>query len=255
MAPVVTAAVVVALAAAVRSTWSPCGLSMLSTITPLTERSRGHRYRATATWFVVGAVAGGLTLGAVAALGAAAVAALDVSATVAVAVGSGLAVLAGAVDLGSLGIRPPFLRRQVDDHWLDAYRPWVYGTGFGWQIGVGVTTYIMTAGVLLTIALAVLSGSPPVALAIGAGFGLARGLPVFASTRATTPVALRSLHARFDTLEGPVRLTAAAVQLAVGLALAVVVAPVAGLAAAAVTVAAVARAAPRSRLRRTPVDS
>ena len=50
-------------AAAVRSTWSPCGLSMLSTITPFGERGRGHAYRATATWFVVGAAGGGATLG------------------------------------------------------------------------------------------------------------------------------------------------------------------------------------------------
>ena len=43
---------VVAVAAAVRSTWSPCGLSMLSTITPFGERAKGHSYRATAAWFV-----------------------------------------------------------------------------------------------------------------------------------------------------------------------------------------------------------
>ncbi len=48
------AAVVVAVAAAGRSTWSPCGLSMLSTITPLGERARGHRWGATAAWFVAG---------------------------------------------------------------------------------------------------------------------------------------------------------------------------------------------------------
>jgi hypothetical protein len=47
---------VVAVAAAIRSTWSPCGLSMLSTITPIAERGRNHRYYSTATWFVLGAV-------------------------------------------------------------------------------------------------------------------------------------------------------------------------------------------------------
>ena len=50
-------AFVVAAATAVRSTWSPCGLSMLSTITPFGERAKGHSYRATAAWFVFGAVA------------------------------------------------------------------------------------------------------------------------------------------------------------------------------------------------------
>ena len=60
---VAVVAAVVAIAAAVRSTWSPCGLSMLSTITPFGERAKAHRYAGTATWFVVGAVLGGLTLG------------------------------------------------------------------------------------------------------------------------------------------------------------------------------------------------
>jgi len=58
---------VLAVAAAVRSTWSPCGLSMLSTVTPVAERARGHRYWVTACWFLAGAVLGGATLGLVAA--------------------------------------------------------------------------------------------------------------------------------------------------------------------------------------------
>ena len=72
-------ALVIALAAALRSTWSPCGLSMLSTITPMAERARGHRCAVTAGWFVVGAVLGGATLGLGAAALAAGVAALDPS--------------------------------------------------------------------------------------------------------------------------------------------------------------------------------
>ena len=44
----------VAVVAAARSTWSPCGVSMLATVTPLAEQGRGHRYRSTATWFIVG---------------------------------------------------------------------------------------------------------------------------------------------------------------------------------------------------------
>ena len=71
------AACILATVAAVRSTWSPCGLSMLATITPLAERGRGHRYRTTATWFVVGSVLGGASLGVVMAVLAVAVAALE----------------------------------------------------------------------------------------------------------------------------------------------------------------------------------
>ena len=55
--------VIVALAAAVRSSWSPCGRSMLSSITPIGERGRGNRYGATATGFVIGGLVGGACLG------------------------------------------------------------------------------------------------------------------------------------------------------------------------------------------------
>ena len=39
----VVLAALTAVIAAARSTWSPCGLSMLSSITPLAEQGRGHR--------------------------------------------------------------------------------------------------------------------------------------------------------------------------------------------------------------------
>src|SRR5262249_18395084 len=54
---------VVAVAAGVYSTWSPCGLSMMSQLTPVAERGRGHRFSVTAVWFVLGALVGGATLG------------------------------------------------------------------------------------------------------------------------------------------------------------------------------------------------
>ncbi|CAN5607555.1 hypothetical protein BH24ACT4_BH24ACT4_20350 [soil metagenome] len=212
---IVILAVVVAAAAAVRSTWSPCGLSMLSTITPMAERARGHRYGVTAAWFVVGAALGGATLGAAAALLAAGIAALDLSATATLGAAAVLAATAALVDAGAFGRRPPFFRRQVDDAWLAKYRAWVYGGGFGWQIGVGLATYIMTAGVVLTVALAVLSGSPLAAFAIGVAFGVARGLVVLLGARLTSPGALGALHARLDALEAPVRWALVALQAAV----------------------------------------
>src|SRR5947208_3102440 len=49
--------------AAIRGMWSPCGLSMLSTLNPVSERARGHRFWATACWYVLGAVVGGTLLG------------------------------------------------------------------------------------------------------------------------------------------------------------------------------------------------
>lgn len=205
MTPLLATALVVAVVAAARSTWSPCGLSMLSTITPMAERARGHRYGVTATWFVVGAAVGGLMLGGLAALVALGIAALDPSPA---AVATAAAVLAGtaaAVDAGTFGRRPPFFRRQVDDAWLSTYRAWVYGAGFGWQIGFGFATYIMTAGVALTALLAALTASPAAALLVGVVFGTARGLVVLLGAGLRSPAALGALHARLDALEAPVR--------------------------------------------------
>lgn len=92
-APVVLG-VIVALAAAVRSAWSPCGQSMLSLLTPVREASRGYRYGTTACWFTVGALVGGAMLGAVMAALAAVADALDASSVAWLGIAATLAVVA-----------------------------------------------------------------------------------------------------------------------------------------------------------------
>jgi hypothetical protein len=213
---VVVLAVVTAGAAAVRGCWSPCGLSMLSTVTPLAEAGRGRRWPATAAWFIAGAVLGGLTLGAVMAGLAAVVAALGVSTATALGIATVAALVCAASDLDPFGLHIPFHGRQVNERWLDQYRAWVYGGGFGWQIGCGLATYITTAGMYLTILLGALTGEPFVALAIGAGFGLIRGLSIFWGRSITSPESLLAVHRRFGALRRPVRLATIAVLFAVG---------------------------------------
>jgi hypothetical protein len=192
----------VAAAAAVRSTWSPCGLSMLSTITPMSERAKGHSYRRTASWFVVGAVAGGVILGGVSALVAIAVRLLGPPSLTLAILAVGSASLAALSDLAIRGLTLPIHRRQVNERWLDHYRPWVYGAGFGWQIGVGLATYITTAAVYLMVVLAGLTTNPVAALAIGACFGLVRGLAVLLTRSITTSSELVVFHRRFNGM-GP----------------------------------------------------
>jgi hypothetical protein len=191
---------VVAVAAAVRSTWSPCGLSMLSTITPIGERGRNNRWAASAAWFIVGAVLGGATLGAGVAVLAAGVQGLDLSGDLRVGTFAILGVVTVASDLQLAGFRLPAHRRQVNETWLDQYRSWVYGGGFGWQIGVGLATYVTTAAVYLTIAGAALTASPAAAFAVGTGFGLVRGLAVLLGRPLTTPQRMMALHRRLDEL-------------------------------------------------------
>jgi hypothetical protein len=243
---------VVAAAAAVRSTWSPCGLSMLSTITPFGERGRGHRYGWTAGWFIVGATLGGATLGA----GAAGLAAVASAAGVAAHPGwvAGLIVLAAAaaagIDAGVFGAVIPIWRRQVDDRWLARYRSWVYGVGFGWQIGVGVATYIMTAAVFLVVVLAGLTADPVAAVGLGSGFGFVRGLAVLLTARADSPARLRAIHRRVDRAGPVVRTAVIAVEVAAGLVVVVAQWPLAGAAGAVTAVVALTAVMGPSVVRR-----
>ncbi|MEX2251585.1 MAG: hypothetical protein WD895_05885 [Acidimicrobiia bacterium] len=192
---------IVALASAARSTWSPCGLSMLSTITPVTEQGRGRRYAATVPWYLLGALAGGATLGGVAALVSIPVGAADIPEMTVFAIIGLFGVVSIFSDLGVKGFRLPRHRRQVDRLWLDHYRSWVYGTGFGWQIGVGLATYIVTTAVYLTLLIAILTGSPIRALTIGLVFGTVRGLAIFLGVRASTIERLHALHRGLTRLE------------------------------------------------------
>lgn len=221
----------VAAVAAVRGVWSPCGLSMLSSITPMTEAGRGNRFDVTATWFVLGSVVGGLSLGALTAGAAAGVAALDLSTSARLGAAAVLATVTAAVDLGVFGIELPIFKRQVNDAWLRTFRSWVYGAGFGWQIGFGVATYIMTAGVFLTIGIAVLTANPLAALLISVTFGLVRGSAVFIGRSATTPAALGRVHERLDDAAPASRAAALAVQVVAASVLAAMIwHPLAGLA-------------------------
>lgn len=204
-ATLVGLAAVVAIATAIRSIWSPCGLSMLSTITPMAEAGRGHDFRSTSVWFVSGSVAGGLTFGCVMGAVALSVAALEVTTTVALWIAAGASLVAAASDGRVGGFHLPGHHRQVNERWLDEYRSWVYGAGFGWQIGVGLATYIMTAGVYLLILMGGLTAGPGIAIALGGLFGLVRGLAVYLAAGLDSKEKLLAFHERFESWREPVR--------------------------------------------------
>lgn len=196
-------ALATATVAALRSTWSPCGLSMLSSITPIGERGRRQQFRSTAAWFVTGAAIGGACLGGgclVLAGVVAMVAPSPAADAVVVAAASGIC---AASELGLGGFSLPIHRRQVNEQWLDRYRGWVYGAGFGLQIGSGVTTYIATASVYLTIVLASLTTLPVGPLLVGTVFGSVRGLTVVLGRRVRSPEALHRIHRRLARLDVP----------------------------------------------------
>ena len=202
---VIGLALVVAITTAVRSIWSPCGLSMLSTITPMAEAGWGHSFRSTSVWFVLGSVAGGLTLGGLMAGIAFAAESVGVDSYLALGVVSAASLVTSASDARLGGFHLPGHDRQVNERWLDRYRSWVYGAGFGWQIGVGLATYIMTAGVYLLVLTGGLSADPVAALCVGALFGLVRGLAVYLAAGLNSIEKLHAFHARFEAMRDPVR--------------------------------------------------
>lgn len=176
---------------------------MLTSITPLGEQGRRQRWAVTATAYVLGSAAGGAVLGALLGLLGAPVA--DRLSTAAVL---GLAALACAIaalsDARVPSWRLPGGRRQVDEDWLTRYRGWVYGAGFGLQLGLGVTTIVTSAATYALVVLSLLSGSWSAGLALGLAFGLVRALPILLVRGARSPATLRAAGARLERLSAGV---------------------------------------------------
>jgi hypothetical protein len=111
----------------------------------------------------------------------------------------------------------------VNERWLDHYRGWVYGLGFGAQLGAGVTTVVVSSAVYVVWLAALASAHPLTGLLIGAAAGALRGATVLAGARVVNPMRLIAFHKRMGALERPVRAASLAGQLALA-ALAVVAA-------------------------------
>jgi hypothetical protein len=190
---------------------------MLASITPLGERSRGFVWWHTATAFAIGAIGAGAAGGAL--LGALGALLIDRPRA-----GLVLAIVALAAAADLLGVRLPSGRRQVNEDWLGRYRGWVYGIGFGGQLGVGVATIVTTAATYATVALTFAGGSAALGALVGGTYGLVRAAALLPGRRVADAPALMRLHQRLVALRAPAQRVAVAVELA---AVAVVVAAVA----------------------------
>lgn len=183
---------------------------MLTSITPLGERGRASRWSVTTTAYVVGSVLGGTALGAVLG-GAGSVLPLDRT-----PVAGGALVLLAALATAGLVVElrgRPRLRwpaRQVDEDWLHRYRGWVYGLGYGLQLGVGVVTIITSATFFVLLALLILTGSAAGGALVGAVFGLTRALPVLGLRSVHSAPALAAAARRVEALAPVARGAAAA---------------------------------------------
>lgn len=188
---------------------------MLSSIHPLGERGKGNRFGLTAGAFVIGALLGGLATGAVVGV---------VGLGVRAVVGSTLApatvvlvALAGAA-FEQTGRALPSVPRQVDEDWLHEYRGWVYGAGFGFQLGAAMLTFITTAAVYVALAASLLVGHVGASVSIMGTFGLARGLSIVPARRIDDPERLVSFHRRLQATAPLVRRASTSALVVAGLA-------------------------------------
>jgi hypothetical protein len=192
---------------------------MLASITPLGERGRNNRFAVTATAYVTGSLLAGAALGAaLGALGMAARWALGSGRPVEIAALASLAATAAvgiAFDAVAQGRHLPTIHHQVDERWIDRYRGWVYGAGFGLQLGTGVVTVVTASATYVTFAAAFFSGSWAGGLLVGALFGLVRALPMLATAGVHDPGALVRLHRRLARGAEPARVAGLAAQAAV----------------------------------------
>src|SRR3954454_22496177 len=187
---------------------------MLASITPLGERGRGASWRRTVTAYVMASIVGGAAVGALlGALGQL----LHVQHTRWTLVGAGvLALAAAALDLAG---RLPTVRRQVDETWMTRYRDWVYGAGFGLQLGAGAMTIVTSASLYLTWIVELLTADPLLGAVVGGAFGLSRAAPLLGTAHIGTAERLRGAHRHWQARLPLLRRGTIGVQAAAGLAM------------------------------------
>jgi hypothetical protein len=176
---------------------------MLASITPLGERGRHSRWGVTVSAFLIGATVAGTAFGALAGEVGAALLPRSVGSGTRLAALAAVGLLAVALD--ARGERVPGPRRQVNEDWLRAFRGWVYGVGYGAQLGFGITTVVSSAALYLAVIAAVATGEPNLGGLVLGCFGAVRGLTLLSAGRVRRPEQLIALHARLRHWRDPAR--------------------------------------------------
>ncbi len=183
---------------------------MLASISPVGEASRQQRWPVTATAYTLGSTAGGALIGA--ALGGTGALLVTLVPALGRALSPGrllvalgaLLLVGAAVDADWVPLRLAGWQRQVDERWLTSYRGWVYGAGFGLQLGAGVLTIVSTTATYAMLLTALLSAEVATGTVIGATFGLVRAVPLLTTRSVRTPEQLRRLHVRIERVTAAV---------------------------------------------------
>lgn len=192
---------------------------MLSSISPLGERARGARWSVVTTAYILSSLLAGALVGLLlGGLGSLLPDSLLVHPVVLLTLAA-LLVLGAVLDTRAGGHAVPSWHRQVDEGWIGTYRGWVTGTGFGFQLGLGVVTIITSTTTYAVLLLELLTGSWWAGALVGATFGLVRALPLLLVRGVQTPQALHDTFRRLTTWAAPVATLARAVLLLAGAAL------------------------------------
>ena len=197
---------------------------MLSSISPLGERARNSRWWLTTTAYLLGSLAGGLAVGGLAALLGSAVPQDVRGSRWTLVVVAALLLVGLAVDLRNAPSVPSW-RRQVDEQWLTRYRGWVYGVGFGAQLGFGLVTIITSTSTYAVVVLAALTGHLGAGLLIGATFGVVRAVPSLLMAGVADRDGLHRVFTRVERWANP---AAVAAKVALGGAAAILLAAAVG---------------------------
>jgi hypothetical protein len=175
---------------------------MLASITPLGERGRRSTWAVTVSAFALGATGAGLAAGAL--CGAVGALLLPSGVGAHARLAAMVVALAAAIAIDTAVTRVPGPRRQVNERWLDEYRGWVYGLGYGAQLGLGVTTVVSSAATYVALAAAFLAGPMHGAIIVGC-FGAVRGLTPLAAGHVRTTGQLMAVHRALARWRGGVQ--------------------------------------------------
>jgi hypothetical protein len=186
---------------------------MLASITPLGERARRSMWGVTITAFALGATAAGAAGGAAAGFLGAEVGLGGAADHTRLAVVAGALAVAIALDTVPRALPGP--RRQVDERWLVRYRGWVYGLGYGAQLGFGLVTVVSSAATYVAFLAAFLSARPGAGALILGCFGAVRGLTPLAAVHVRSQRQLLELHRQLGRRRSAARWWAVGVQVAI----------------------------------------
>jgi hypothetical protein len=103
--------------------------------------------------------------------------------------------------------------RQVNDQWLAAYRGWVAGAGFGFQLGGAVATVVNSASTYATLVVMVLVHDIRAAVLIGMVYAGVRAATVLAGGFIRTSADLARIDSALVRADGPMRYATAAATL------------------------------------------